>query len=169
MKLLVLLVSFGAWGFCLKAQENNRFSLIEELRVAPDDLFGGPRINYMQGKDGFVGLAFNLGWHETGYLPIKHFGFAVGADLKLSKSFLMAPKVAVEYRYYILVARLGYMYYTDFDQQFDHRVPAEIGLSFLGFVDLTYVHTFRSEKNPFNLGNDYINLTVSVPLIIRNR
>ncbi len=91
MKLLVLLLLFGVWGFYLQAQENDRFSLIEELRVAPDDLFGGPRINY------------------------------------------------------------------------------EIVLSFLGFVNLTYVQTFGSEKNPFNLGNDYVNLTVSVPLIIRNR
>jgi hypothetical protein len=96
MKLLVLILLFGVWGFYLQAQENDRFSLIEELRMAPDYLFSGPRINYMQGKDGFIVLAFNLGWHETGYLPIKHFGFAVGTDLKLSKSLLMAPKVALE-------------------------------------------------------------------------
>ncbi|MNK12800.1 hypothetical protein D3C87_308760 [compost metagenome] len=156
--------------FCLSVSTGQaQIRLVKELRVAPDLVLGGPRINYMQGKDGFIGLAFNLGWHETNYFPVKHFGFAFGTDFKLSNSLLMAPKATLEYRYYFGVARLGYLHYTDLKGWFENRVSAEIGLSLLSFVEFTYVHTFGSEKNPFNLGNDYFNLTVSIPLIIRNK
>lgn len=147
----------------LFAQE--RFSDAEKLSVVPDELLGGPRINYMQGKDGFIGAAFHLGWHETDYLPIKHFGFAVGSDFRLSKNLLMAPKISLEYGYYFGVIRVGYLCYTDFGRKLDNRLSAEIGLSLLSFVDLTYVHTFGFNNNPFNLGNDYFNLTISLPLV----
>lgn len=149
------------------AQDSDHFR-IRELGVSPDDLIGGPRINYMQGKDGFLGLAFNLGWHETGYLPLKHVGFAIGSDIKLSNSFLMAPKITLEYRYLIGIVKVGYLYYTDFNRKFENRISAEFGVSLLSFADLTYVHTFGFNNNPFNLGNDYFNLTISLPLIIKS-
>ncbi len=173
MKLFAFILSFVASGFLvcnLHAQEDNHFSFIEEFGVVPDELIGGPRVNYMQGKDGFIGLAFNLGWHESDYLPAKHLGFAVGTDLRLSKSLLMAPKVTLEYRYYIGIVRVGYLCYTDFGQRPDNRISAEIGISLLSFIDLTYAHTFGfNDRNPYNLGNDYINLTISLPLIMENK
>lgn len=166
MKLRMLTCLFLLFG--LAPNEIRAQSFFRELVVDPDDLIGGPRINYMQGKDGFVGLAFNLGWNETGYLPLKHIGFAIGSDIKLSNSFLMAPKVTLEYRYLIGIVRLGYLYYTDFNRKFENRVSAEIGFSLIGFADLTYVHTFGFNNDPFNLGNDYLNLTISFPLIIKS-
>lgn len=151
----------------MNAQEKPRFSFTEEFGVDFDELAAGPRINYMQGKDGFLGLAFNVGWHETEYVPSKHIGFAIGSDFKLSKSFLMAPKVVLEYRYYLGILRLGYLYYTDFGREADHRLSAEIGFSFLSFGELSYVHTFGFNNNPFNLGSDYFNLTISIPVIMK--
>lgn len=148
-------------------RERNYFS-IRELGVEPNALIGGPRVNYMQGKDGFLGAAFNLGWHESDFLPLKHFGFAIGSDIKLSNSLLVAPKVTLEYLYYIAIIRVGYLYYTDFSRKFENRLSAEIGVSLFSFADLTYVHTFGFNNNPFNLGNDYVNLTISIPLIIRD-
>ncbi|WP_300357040.1 hypothetical protein [Fluviicola sp.] len=163
MKLSILIFLF--FGLALnKVSAQNAF---RELVVSPDDLIGGPRINYMQGKDGFLGLAFNLGWHETGYLPLKHVGFAIGSDIKLSNSLLMAPKITLEYRYLVGIVRLTYLYYTDFNRTFENRVSAEIGFSLLGFADLTYAHTFGFNNDPFNLGNDYFNLTISFPLIMK--
>lgn len=172
MKSVVFVISFVVSIFLvcnLYAQEEDRFSLIEELSVNPDELIGGPRVNYMQGKDGFIGLAFNLGWHESDYIPVKHFGFAVGTDIRLSKSLLMAPKITLEYRYYIGILRVGYLCYTDFGRKLDNRISAEIGFSLFSFIDLTYVHTFGFNNDPFNLGNDYFNLTLSLPLIMENR
>jgi hypothetical protein len=150
------------------AQHKRSYFSLRELGVKPDELIGGPRLNYMQGKDGFLGAAFNLGWHESDFLPLKHFGFAIGSDIKLSNSLLVAPKVTLEYLYYIGIIRVGYLYYTDFTRKFENRLSAEIGVSLLSFVDLTYVHTFGFNNNPFNLGNDYVNLRISIPLIIRD-
>lgn len=166
--ILAFIFSLVSFSFSsIHAQYSDHFS-IRELGVSPDDLLGGPRVNYMQGKDGFLGLAFNLGWHETGYLPLKHVGFAIGSDIKLSNAFLVAPKITLEYRYFIGIVRLGYLYYTDFSRKFENRLSAEIGFSLLSFADLTYVHTFGFNNNPFNLGNDYFNLTISIPLIMKS-
>ncbi len=152
----------------VNAQRERNYFSIRELGVSPNSLIGGPRFNYMQGKDGFVGLAFNLGWHEEDFLPLKHIGFAVGTDIRLLGPLVMAPKVTLEYNYYFGIVRVGYLYYTDFSRKFENRISAEIGVSLLSFVDLTYVHTFGFNNDPFNLGNDYFNLTISLPLIIKN-
>jgi hypothetical protein len=146
-------------------RERNYFG---DLRVEPDGITGGPRINYMQGDEGFAGLAFNLNWHELAILPIKHVGFAVGADIRLSAPLIVAPKITLEYLYYFMLVRVGYLCYTDFGRKVDNRISAEIGISLFGFVDVTYVHTFGLDNNPFNLGNNYVNLTISVPLIIKD-
>ena len=151
----------------VRAQES-RFSFADEFGVALDEFTAGPRVNYMQGKDGFIGLAFNAGWHETGYVPMKHFGFAIGSDFKLSRDFLMAPKVVLEYRYYIGIVRAGYMCYTDFAGRADNRLSAEVGLSLFSIAEISYIHTFGSSANPFNLGNDYFNLTISIPVIMKS-
>ncbi|WP_343747079.1 hypothetical protein [Fluviicola sp.] len=148
-------------------QAQSRESFGEEFGIDPDFRIGGLRVNYMQGKDGFVGGAFHFGWHETEYLPFKHVGFAVGSDFRLSKDLLMAPKVTLEYGYYFGVIRAGYLCYTDWNGRTDNRISAEIGFSLLSFVDLTYIHTFGFNHNPFNLGNDYVNLTINVPFIMR--
>lgn len=146
------------------AQEKKHRSF-KDWGINPDQVWAGPRINYMQGKDGFAGLAFHLNWHEVEeIIPFRHVGFAVGSDFKLSPSFLMAPKVTVEYRFLIGIIRTGYSCYTDFGRSVDHRISAEIGLSLFSFADLTYVHTFGFNNNPFNLGNDYVNFTVTIPL-----
>ncbi len=160
--LIILLLSSVSF-----AQEKKRFSLKEEFGVDLDELNAGPRINYMQGKDGFLGLAFQVGWHETQYVPEKHFGFAVGSDFKFSRNFLMAPKVVLEYRYYVGIIRLGYLCYTNFGRNVDNRLSAEIGFSFLSIAELSYVHTFGFSANPFNLGSDYFNFTISIPVIMK--
>lgn len=167
--LLIYLFVILSVGFNkANAQHKRNYFSIRELGVSPDSFIGGPRFNYMQGKDGFLGAAFNLGWHELGILPLKHFGFAIGSDIKLSNSLLMAPKITLEYLYYFGLVRVGYLCYTDFGRKLDNRISAEIGISLWSFVDLTYVHTFGFNNNPFNLGNDYFNLTISLPLIIKD-
>lgn len=161
---LLFLLIFPVIG---KVQAQSRNSFRKEFGIDSDLLLAGLRVNYMQGKDGFVGGAFHMGWHETNYLPVKHVGFAVGSDFKLAKDLLMAPKVTLEYGYYIGVIRVGYLCYTDLNGRTDNRISAEIGVSLLSFIDLTYVHTFGFNRNPFNLGNDYFNFTMSIPLCIR--
>nr|WP_294857911.1 hypothetical protein [uncultured Fluviicola sp.] len=129
-----------------------------------DTFLVGARVNYMQGKYGFLGCSGTFMWHEVGYVLESHLGFSAGMDFRLTKSMVYAPKIAFEYRYLIGVARVGYAYYSDFKSDFDHRISAEIGLSLLSFIDITYLHSFGSARNPFHLGNDYVNITATIPL-----
>lgn len=126
--------------------------------------FVGPRINYTQGKYGFLGASGAFMWHNIGYIFESHIGFSAGMDVRVTKSMVYAPKITVEGRYLIGVARVGYSYLTDFKSDFEHRISAEIGFSLFGFVDLTYLHSFGSDRNPFQLENSYLNLTATIPL-----
>lgn len=126
--------------------------------------FVGPRINYTQGKYGFLGCSGAFMWHNIHYIFESHIGFSAGMDVRLTKSPVYAPKITVEGRYVCFVARAGYAYFTDFKSDYEHRVSAEIGLSLFGFLDLTYLHSFGSDRNPFQLENSYLNLTVTLPL-----
>lgn len=169
MRILFSTCLFFTWSFTFQtsyAQDKKRLNSEMMPGVDMDGLFAGLRINYAQGKDGFIGFAYHMSGQEMeDFLPLKHIGFAVGMDLRLSSVFLAAPKINLEYRYYIGIARVGYLCYTDFRGRPDNRISAEIGFSFFTLADLTYVHTFGFGNNPFNLGNDYINLTISIPLI----
>lgn len=129
-----------------------------------DTFLIGVRVNYTQGKYGFLGGSATCMWHEIGYVPESHIGFATGMDFRLTKSLLAAPKVTFEYRYVVGVVRIGYTCFTDFKSGFDHRISAEIGFSLLSFLDITYLHSFGSARNPFSLGNDYFNLVATIPL-----
>lgn len=166
-KVVFLFCLLNFCGLSRAVAQTGHFSLRDELGVAPDELIGGPRINYMQGNASFIGLAFYLGWHEVGYVPMKHFGFALGSDLRLSKSALIAPKFTAEYRYYFFLGRVGYAGYTDFHQRLDNRITTELGLTLYGFIDLTYMHLFGFSGNRYGLGNDYINFTVNLPLLMK--
>jgi len=129
-----------------------------------DTFFVGPRINYTQGKYGFLGASASFAWHEIGYAPQSHLGFSAGMDFRLTKSMVYAPKITFEYRYLIGVVRAGYHYFTDFKSEFEHRFSAEIGLSLLSFLDITYLHSFGSKRNPFQLEGSYLNVTATIPL-----
>ena len=129
-----------------------------------DTFVVGARVNYTQGKYGFLGCSGTFMWHEMGYVPISHLGFSAGMDFRLTKSMVYAPKFTFEYRYVIGIARVGYSYLTDFKSDFEHRFSAEIGISLFSFLDITYLHSFGSRGNPFNLGNDYLNITATIPL-----
>ena len=129
-----------------------------------DTFLVGVRVNYIQGKYGFLGCSGTFMWHEVGYVLESHFGFSAGMDFRLTKSMVYAPKITFEYRYLIGITRVGYSYYSDFKSEADHRISAEIGISLLSFLDITYLHSFGSERNPFHLGNDYLNITATIPL-----
>jgi hypothetical protein len=129
-----------------------------------DTFLVGVRVNYMQGKYGFLGCSGTFTWHEMDHIPLSHIGFSAGMDVRLSKSPVYVPKIAVEYRFLIVVVRAGYQYYSDFKSLDDHRISAEIGISLLSFLDITYLHSFGSGRNPFHLGNDYLNITATIPL-----
>lgn len=129
-----------------------------------DTFWVGPRINYMQGKYGFLGVSAAFMWHNIGYIPESHIGFSTGMDIRLTKSMVYAPKITVEGRYTIFLARVGYSYFTDFKSDFEHRISTEIGLSLMSFLDITYLHSFGSKQNPFGLNDDYLNLTLTIPL-----
>jgi hypothetical protein len=137
---------------------------LKHLHGKFDTFLVGPRINYTQGKYGFLGLSGTCMWHEMGYVPESHLGFSVGMDFRLTKSMVYAPKFTFEYRYVIGIARVGYSYFTDFKSDFEHRFSAEIGISLLSFLDITYLHSFGSSRNPFQLGSNYLNVTATIPL-----
>ncbi len=135
------------------------------LREGPFNTFlVGPRINYTHGKYGFLGCSGAFMWHEVGYIFESHIGFSAGMDFRLSKSTVYVPKVTVEYRYLIGVVRVGYSYFTDFKSAFEHRFSSEIGFSVFGFLDITYMHSFGSKRNPFDLESGYLNITATIPL-----
>lgn len=169
MKSVLITCLFFTWIFTFQishAQDKKRFNLETLTGVDVNGLFAGPRMNYAQGKDGFLGFAFHMSLQEKeDFLPLEHIGFAVGIDFRLSHTFLAAPKINLEYRYNIGIARIGYLCYTDFHGKLDNRFSAEIGFSFFTLADLTYVHTFGFSNNPFNMGNDYVNLTISISLM----
>lgn len=129
-----------------------------------DTFWVGPRINYIQGKYGFLGCSAAFMWHNIGYLPESHIGFSPGMDFRLTKSTVYAPKITFEARYIFFLARVGYSYLTDFKSDFEHRISTEIGLSLLSFLDITYLYSFGSVRNPFGLNNHYLNVTVTIPV-----
>ncbi len=137
-----------------------------ELQGTFDTFFVGARINYTQGKYGFLGCSGTFMWHEVGYVLESHLGFSAGMDFRLTKSVVYAPKFTFEYRYLIGIVRVGYHYFTDFKSDFEHRISAEIGISLLSFLDITYLHSFGSSRNPFQLGSNYLNVTATIPLNI---
>lgn len=142
-------------------------SIVSPIRIRTgifDTFWVGPRINYMQGKYGFLGASAAFMWHNIGYIPESHIGFSAGMDFRLTKSMVYAPKITAEGRYTFFVARVGYVYFTDFKSDFEHRISAEIGVSLLSFIDLTYLHSFGSKRNPFGLNDSYLNLTITVPV-----
>jgi hypothetical protein len=130
-------------------------------------IFLGPRVNYMPGNKSFIGIACPVNFQSVDYILNSHFGLAVGMDIKLRKELLLAPKISVEYRYQLFLARMGYLYYTDLEAH-DHAVFGEVGISVMSFIDLTYVHVFH-DRNPFDLGADYFNLTLTLGLSIYDR
>lgn len=137
---------------------------LKRLNGKFDTFLVGPRVNYTQGKYGFLGLSGSFMWHEVGYVLESHIGFAAGMDLRLTKAMVYAPKFTVEYRYVIGIVRVGYHYFTDFKSDFEHRISAEIGISLLSFLDITYLHSFGSSRNPFQLNSNYLNVTATIPL-----
>lgn len=142
-------------------------SIIPPVRIRTgvfNTFWVGPRINYLQGKYGFLGASAAFMWHNIGYIPESHIGFSAGMDFRLTKSTIYAPKITVEGRYTFFLARVGYTYFTDFKSDFEHRISTEIGLSLISFLDITYLHSFGSERNPFGLNEDYLNLTLTIPL-----
>ncbi|WP_343634602.1 hypothetical protein [Fluviicola sp.] len=145
----------------------SRESVIRSMRIHNgyfDTFWTGPRVSYMQGKHGFLGVSGAFMWHNIGYIPEAHIGFAAGMDFRLTKSAVYVPKLTFEGRYAVFLARVGYSYLTDFKSDSEHRFSAEIGFSLLSFLDITYLHSFGSKRNPFGLNNDYFNLTVTIPL-----
>lgn len=129
-----------------------------------DTFLVGARVNYMQGKYAFLGCSGTFMWHEVGYVLESHLGFSAGMDIRLTKSTIYVPKITFEYRYVIGIARVGYHYFTDFRSDFEHRISAEIGISLLSFLDITYLHSFGSSRNPFQLDSNYLNVTATIPL-----
>lgn len=126
----------------------------------------GIRANYMKGKYDYVGVAIPVFWWSRSYdLPIEHIGFSVGFDWKISGAeTVYAPKISFEYRYLILVGRIGHQYYTDFKSRSESRMFIEAGFSVLGFVDVTYLHSFGFNGDPFRMRSSNLNITLTIPV-----
>lgn len=135
------------------AHKYNRFSV-------------GIRANYMKGKYDYVGVAIPVFWWCRSYdLPIEHIGFSAGFDWKISGAeTVYAPKISFEYRYLVLVGRIGHQYYTDFKSRSEHRMFVEAGFSILGFLDVTYLHAFGFNGDPFHLRASNLNVTLTLPI-----
>ena len=86
------------------------------------------RINYIQGRYGYLGVAIPFTWNDIRDAPIPHIGFAAGIDLRLSKTLIYAPKFVVEAQIFPAIIRVGYQYYSDSDSHFDNRFLCVIGL-----------------------------------------
>ena len=184
MKLPLIVLSFLiASSFLLKqnsvyAQTDDAFSEPSKPVAAPinntqrlsldygkfNEFLVGARVNYTQGNYGFLGCSATFMWHDISYILESHIGFSAGIDFRLTKSMVYAPKIIVEYRYLIGIVRVGYSCFSNFKSDYEHRVSAEIGFSLLSFLDITYLHSFGSRRNPFQLGNDYLNITATIPL-----
>lgn len=146
-------VEFKKSNFLKRAFDN-----FDEFRV-------GARINFAQGKYGYLGAAFPLTWNAMYGWPILHIGITPGMDINVSGSTtIFVPKISIEYQYLIGIARVGYQYFTDFSSRYENRVFLEAGLSFFSFFDVTYLHSFGFNGNPFNQGNGYFNLTLTLPI-----
>ncbi len=124
------------------------------------------RVNYMKGKYDYLGVAVPVIWWCRSYdLPIEHIGFSAGIDFKISGAeTVYAPKLSFEYRYLVLVGRVGHQYYTDFRSRSEHRLFIEAGFSILGFLDITYLHAFGFNGDPFRMRSSNLNVTLSIPI-----
>jgi hypothetical protein len=107
-------------------------------------------------------------FHDIGYVPAADYGISAGMDVRLSGPLLLAPKITAEYRYVFVVARGGYQYCTDLEQH-EHIPFIEFGLSYFGFVDLTYMRALPQNGDRFNLGIHYFNATFTWPITIYSR
>jgi hypothetical protein len=134
------------------------FDDFDEFRI-------GGRVNFAQGKYAYLGLAVPFTWNAMYGWPILHIGITPGMDINLSGSTtIYVPKISIEYQYLIGVARIGYQYFTDFSSRHENRLFLEAGLTFFSFFDITYLHSFGFDGNPFRQGSGYFNLTFTLPI-----
>lgn len=130
-----------------------------------DEFWIGARINCSQGKYTYVGLAIPFTWNTMYGWPILHIGVTPGMDINISGSTAVyVPKISIEAQYLLGIARVGYQYFTDFSSRHENRLFLEAGFSFFSFFDLTYLHSFGFDGNPFNQGSSYFNLTLTLPI-----
>lgn len=130
-----------------------------------DEFWIGARVNCFQGKYTFVGVALPLTWNTMYGWPILHLGVTPGMDINISGSTAICiPKISIEFQYFLGIARVGYQYFTDLSSRHENRLFLEAGLTFFSFFDITYLHSFGFDGNPFNQSNSYFNLTLTLPI-----
>lgn len=130
-----------------------------------DEFWVGARVNYTQGKHGYVGIGIPFSWNETYGVTLSHFSITPGFDVRISYPVMVyAPKISIEYQLFFAVARGGYQRFTDFASRHEDRLFVEAGFSFFSLMDITYLHSFGFNGNPFNHGNSYLNIALTVPL-----
>lgn len=89
-------------------------------------------------------------------------GVKLGTEFNFTPSkFMIAPKIGFEFDIAIFGARMNIIDYTDFTYH-DFKFTPEIGLSFLGLVDVFYGYNYSiSEKRIDNIGTHRLTLTVN--------
>lgn len=95
-------------------------------------------------KEIFVGANLLVGKVTIEKMSIGMSGVRIGfeSNLKSNLDFIIAPKIGVEISSTILVMRLSAVNYFQNDKS-EFRIVPEIGLSWGGFVNLTYGYNFR--------------------------
>ena len=152
----------------LQKQTNGEFkrpNVVKRFFNEFDEFWVGGRINFSQGKYGYLGLALPLTWNTMYGWPILHIGISPGMDINISGSTAVyAPKISIEAQYLFGIGRVGYQYFTDFSSRHENRLFLEAGLTFFSFFDITYLHSLGFDGNPLNLGSGYFNLTFTLPI-----
>ena len=130
-----------------------------------DEFWFGARLNYSQGKQGYIGLSFPLTWNTMYGWPIIHAGITPGMDINVSGSTtIYVPKISIEYQYALVIVRIGYQHFNDFVSRSENRLFLETGFTFFSFFDITYLHSFGFDGNPFNQSGSYLNVTATIPI-----
>lgn len=147
------------------APEFKRSNAVKRFFDDFDEFWIGTRINYTQGNRGYIGLAVPFTWNTMYGWPIIHAGITPGMDINVSGSTaIYVPKISIEYQYALVVARVGYQHFNDFVSRRENRLFLEAGFTFFSFFDITYLHSFGFDGNPFNLSSSYLNLTLTFPI-----
>ena len=126
---LLFMIIFSTNIFSQEKKRKFDFAFSPEL-ISQRDLFGGANL--------LIGKVIN----EKMIIGMSGVRIGVESNFKNKQDLIFAPKVGVEISGTIVVIRLSALNYFQNDKS-EFRLLPEIGLSWGGFVNLTYGYNFR--------------------------
>jgi len=123
----------------------------------------GARVSYSYMGESFLGLGIGYGLSDENYIPYKHLSICSFTDIGLNKNGIYGQRFSIDYRYLILVARVGAGVHTNFEN-YVMSFQGELGISILGLVEVSYGRQlFINNYNVFDFNKNMLHINVNIP------